>query len=295
MTRRFGTVDVVLLLTVLIWAANFSVVKAVLSHIPPLAFNTVRLVGSSTLLLAFTLLDKPRMLSRADLPRLLVLALLGHTLYQFTFIFGIDRTSASNSALLISMTPVVVALLGHMTGQERSSSLTWVGVTASVLGVYLVMDPSSANGGSIVGDLLILGAAICWAFYTVGSKSLLGRLGPLRLSAYTMALGSLFYIPFGIPSLLRVQLEQVPWTAWLGTVYSFVFALSAGYFFWYYAVSRLGATRTAIYSNLTPVTGLAIAWLTLGENVSVRQMLGAAVILVSTYLVRQSRITETEV
>ncbi|MEE9264233.1 MAG: DMT family transporter, partial [Vicinamibacteria bacterium] len=65
--------------------------------------------------------------------------------------------------------------------------------------------------------------------------------------------------------------------------------------FWYYAVSRVGATRTAIYSNLTPVAGLAIAWLTLGENVSVRQMLGAAVILVSIYLVLQSRITETEV
>ncbi len=255
MTRRLGTVDVVLLLTVLIWAANFSVVKAVLAHIPHLAFNTVRLVGSSTLLLAFTLLDKPRVLSRADLPRLLVLALLGHTLSPFTFIFGIDRTSAGNSALLISMTPVVVALLGHMTGQERPSSLTWAGVTASVLGVDLVMDPSSTNGGDTIGDLLILAAAVCWAFYTVGSKSLLGRLGPLRFSAYTMALGSLFYIPFGIPSLLRVQLEQVPWTAWLGTVYSFVFALSAAYFFWYYAVSRVGATRTAIYSNLTPVAG----------------------------------------
>ncbi len=209
MTRRFGTVDVVLLLTVLIWATNFSVVKAVLSHIPPLAFNTVRLVGSSTLLLAFTLLDKPRTVSRADLPRLLVLALLGHTLYQFTFVFGIDRTSAANSALLFSMTPVVVAVLGHMTGQERSSSLTWVGVTASVLGVYLVMDPSSTNGGDTIGDLLILAAAICWAFYTVGSKSLLGRLGPLRLSAYTMTLGSLFYIPFGIPSLRRLPFEQV--------------------------------------------------------------------------------------
>ena len=157
------------------------------------------------------------------------------------------------------------------------------------------MDPSSTNGGDTIGDLLILAAAVCWAFYTVGSKSLLGRLGPLRFSAYTMALGSLFYIPFGIPSLLRVQLEQVPWTAWLGTVYSFVFALSAAYFFWYYAVSRVGATRTAIYSNLTPVAGLAIAWLTLGETVSVRQMLGAAVILVSIYLVLQSRITETEV
>ncbi len=293
--RRFGTVDIVLLLMVLIWAANFSVVKAVLSHIPPLAFNTVRLVGSSTLLLAFTLVDKPRTLSRADLPRLLVLALLGHTLYQFTFVFGIDRTSASNSALLISMTPVVVALLGHLTGQERSSSLTWVGVTASILGVYLVIDPSSTNGGDTIGDLLILAAAICWALYTVGSKSLLGRLGPLRLSAYTMALGSLFYIPFGIPSLLRLQFERVPWTAWLGTAFSFVFALSAAYFFWYYAVSRVGATRTAAYSNLTPVAGLAIAWLTLGENVSVRQILGAAVILLGVYLVRQSRIAETEV
>ena len=294
MTRRFGTVDIVLLLTVLIWAVNFSVVKAVLAHIPPLAFNTVRLVGSSALLMAFTLVDKPRPMSRGDLPKLLVLALVGHTLYQFTFVFGIDRTSASNSALLISVTPVAVALLGHVTGQERASSLTWIGVAASILGVYLVIDPSSPTG-SLVGDLLIVASSICWAFYTVGSKSLLGRLGPLRLSAYTMALGSLFYIPFGIPSLLSIPFEQIPWTAWLGTAFSFVFALSAAYFFWYYAVSRVGATRTAIYSNLTPVAGLVIAWLTLGESVLVRQIIGTTVILLGVYLVRQSRIAEAEV
>jgi drug/metabolite transporter (DMT)-like permease len=291
MKRWFGIVDLVLLLTVLIWAANFSVAKAVLSHIPPLAFNTIRLVGASAILLGLTLFDRPRTMTRSDLPRMLLLALVGHTFYQFSFVFGLDRTTASNSALLIAMTPVVVALLGQATGEEKPSFLTWLGVAASVFGAYLVIDGSSTTGGSTFGDLLILTASVCWAIYTVGSKSLLPRIGALRLSAYTMTAGSLFFIPFGIPSLFRISYQEVPWSAWVGTVYSFVFALSAAYFFWYYAVSRIGATRTAIYSNLTPVAGLVIAWLTLGERVSWRQIVGAGVILGSIYLVRRSRIT----
>jgi drug/metabolite transporter (DMT)-like permease len=287
--RWFGTVDVVMLLTVLFWAANFSIAKAVLSYIPPLAFNTIRLVGSSAIMLGLSLLQPARPISRSQIGRILFLGLTGHTAFQLFFILGLDATSASNSAIFMGMTPVTVAVVSMMAGAEKPSARTWLGICSSVFGVYLVITPADTTGSSTLGDLLILSATVCWAIYTVGSQPLLKSLGTLRVTTYTMTAGTVFFVPFGLPSLSKLSFSEVPWTAWAGTVYSFVFALSAAYFFWYYAVSRVGPTRTSVYSNLTPVAALLIAWLALGEHISLRQIIGTTIILTSIYLVRTSR------
>jgi len=279
-----------MLLTVMIWGVNFSVVKASISHIPGMAFNVFRLVGCSTILLGLSFFAPSVSLTRRELGRILFLGLVGHTLYQFCFIFAIDATTASNSALIMAMTPVMVAAIGALTGVEKSGLNSWLGIFTSVVGVYLVMSSSSATGGSLWGDLLMLSATLCWSIYTVASKDLLQRHGPLKVTTYSMLMGSAFFVPFGIPTVLRMPTEQIPWAAWVGLVYSFVFALTIAYLAWYYAVSRVGPTRTAVYSNLTPAAALLTSWLALGERILPTQLVGAAVIFLGIYLVRTSAV-----
>ncbi len=288
--RRFGLVDLALLSTVAIWAVNFSVVKATLGHIPPLAFNTIRLIGSCAIMWGLTRFSTPTPLTRRDLGRILILGVVGHTLYQFLFILGINVTSASNSALLLGTTPVMVATIGASLRVERVSAISWVGILISVLGAYLVLGSSKTSDNNLVGDLLVLAATLCWSTYTVLSKSLLERHSPLKVTTYTMTVGTLLFVPFGIPSLYRLPWSEIPWTAWLGTIYSFAFALSAAYLFWYYAVSRVGPTRTAVYANLIPAVALLVSWLALGETMQPKQLAGAAVIFLGIYLVRRSRV-----
>ncbi len=278
-----------MLLTVLIWGINFSVVKASISHIPGMAFNVFRLVGCSAILVGLNLFAPSSSLTRQDLGRIVFLGLVGHTLYQFCFIFAIDATTASNSALIMGMTPVMVAAIGAFTGVERSGLRSWIGIFTSVVGVYLVMSASKATGGNLQGDLLMLSATLCWYIYTVASKDLLQRHGPLKVTTYSMLIGSALFVPFGIPAVMRLPTDQIPWAAWAGLVYSFVFALSVAYLAWYFAVSRVGPTRTAVYSNLTPVVALLTSWLALGERILPTQLAGAAVIFMGIYLVRGAR------
>ncbi len=279
-------VDAGLLAVVVVWAVNFSVVKAVLADLPPLAFNTLRLVGASLLLLAIAWFVPGKPVAPDDRWRLVLLALVGHTAYQFLFIFGIHRTTATNSAILLGTTPLFVAVLARLFGIERPARRTWLGILVSMLGVYLVLRRSGPIGGDLLGDLLILAATVCWATYTVLGKPLLDRYGLVRTNAYTIAIGSLFFLPAGIPSLAAVSLTDVPTSAWWGTLYSLVFALVVAYCLWYYAVSRIGPSRTSVFSNLVPVAAMAIAWLTLGERVTVDQILGTLVILAGIHLVR---------
>lgn len=289
MVKHPFSVDAALLGTVFIWAINFSVVKLVLRDLNPFAFNTVRLIGASIVFLVLARFTPgPGILPR-DRLRFVGLALVGHTAYQLLFISGIDETTASNSAILLGLTPVFVAILSALLTRERSSSRVWIGISISVLGVYLVLHDSSRLGGSFRGDAFTLAATLCWATYTVVGQPAVARYGLFKTNAYTMALGTLFFLPFGVPALASVSPDSVPAIAWLGTAYSFVFALVVAYSCWYFAVSRIGPTQTAVYSNLMPVAALAIAHFWIGEPIGGLQLVGAMTIFVGIYTVRRAR------
>jgi drug/metabolite transporter (DMT)-like permease len=281
----FNKADVGLLLTVLIWGVNFSVVKAALAYIPPLAFNAFRLAGATLILLLLVPLGPKTTLTRREFWQVCLLGVVGHTGYQLAFILGIHVTSAGNSALMLAMTPVMVAVIGTLIGWEKVGAGAWLGIFLSVFGVYLVM-ASQSSGDGLMGDLLVLLATLCWSAYTVAGRGLVGKHGPIKVTAYSMVFGTILFLPFAVPSLAGLTPHQVPWTAWAGTAFSFVFAISVAYFFWYYGVSRVGPTRTAIYSNLTPVIALGTSFLALGEDIVVEQIAGAAVILLGIHLVR---------
>jgi O-acetylserine/cysteine efflux transporter len=135
-----------------------------------------------------------------------------------------------------------------------------------------------------------LAATLCWATYTVAGQPAVARYGLFKTNAYSMALGTVMFLPFGVPALVAVPLESVPSIAWLGTAYSFVFALVVAYSCWYFAVSRIGPTQTAIYLNLMPVVAFAIAHFWVGEPIGALQLVGAAIIFVGIYNVRRARL-----
>jgi drug/metabolite transporter (DMT)-like permease len=281
-------VDAALVATILMWAVNFSVVKFALRNFTPMAFTGIRLVLASLCFLALARLSPGPSLLASDRKRLVVLGLVGHTIYQVLFIQGIQATTASNSAILLGLTPVFVALLGLHFSTDAPCAGVFVGIGISILGVYLVLHDSSRVGGSLLGDALTLGATFCWSLHTVLSQPVVARYGPLRTSAWAISIGSLAFLPLSVPELYRMSPASIPASAWWALGYSIVFSLVVAYGLWYFAVGRIGPTQTAIYSNLTPVAAVIVAYLALGEPVGRLQLVGAVVIFVGIYLVRRT-------
>ena len=111
-------------------------------------------------------------LPRGALARLIVLGVVGNTLYQFAFISGLERTTASNSALILASMPTIVAVMavGARTGAGPSQVLGGVLVaTLACPGSWRRGDRASSS--QLTGDLLTLAAVVCWAGYTLGSPS----------------------------------------------------------------------------------------------------------------------------
>jgi drug/metabolite transporter (DMT)-like permease len=291
---RFSAVDLMLVTMSFIWGVNFSAVKGALADFSPLSFNAIRF-GTSSLILLSLLWIRERSVgvSRKHVGRFFLLALIGNTVYQLFFIMGIARTTATDSALILATTPIFIVLFGAVLKVEKITSRIVQGVILSFTGIVMIIlgsgKPLTITDQSLIGDLLIVANPICWSIYTVLSKPMLKEYSPLKLTAVTMAIGTVPLILVSIPSLSTENWAAISTNAWLGLAFSAVFAIAIGYTLWYTGVSRIGSSRTALYDNLVTVFAVASAWILLSESMTAIQIVGAVLVFVSLYVARRNR------
>lgn len=295
--RRFTGTDLIMTGVVLIWGINFSAVKFALGGLAPLAFNTLRFgVATVVLLVIMRLRGESFWLRRQDILPVFILGFGGHTLYQAFFINGMARTTPAIGALLMATSPLFVVIYGMLLGLERPRRTVIAGILLSFIGTLLLIAGGqgelSLRRDALLGDLLILLAAMMWAAYTLGGKSLLARYSPLKLNALTMIPGTLLLALISAPALAGQDWGAVSAGQWGAWAYSTTFAVVVAYVLWYTSVQRVGGARTAVYSNLTPVVATVASWLLMGERLAPLQILGAAVVIAGILLTRRGRPTQ---
>lgn len=287
---------------VVIWGANYSVLKVAFQEIPQQPFNALRMVIASIVFaFAITVIlnrakkgaTPPRMLFtrepllRRDVLSLAALGLVGHFAYQLSFVSGVALTSVANSSLIIGATPVCVALAGAALGRERVSRMHWIGAAVSAIGIWIVVGMGAGLGGDhLTGDVLIFVSVACWTVYTVGAATLLKRHSPLFVTGTSMAMGAVPYVIVTIPQMADVDWAAVSAWTWWALVFSSLFALCLAYLIWYAAVQKIGMARTSIYSNLVPIAAMSVAALWLGEALTPQKLVGAALVLSGVALTR---------
>jgi drug/metabolite transporter (DMT)-like permease len=284
-----GWTELALGVMVLVWGVNFAIVKHALEDFDPLAFNALRFALASVLVLVVLRMQGPLTLpDRADLPRILVLGLVGNLVYQLCFILGLDRTTAGTAAVVLALTPLVTAFLSRLTGHERPGRRTWVGGALSVVGIALVSGAGARVAGNeaLVGTAILLVACFAWALYTVGARPLVERYGSVPTTVWTLWTGAVGILAVGVPGLRAQQWDTIRPEAWGGLAFSATFAIALAYLIWYRGVERIGNTRTAIFSNLTPIVALAAGALLLAERPSLAALTGVALTLGGVMVVR---------
>ena len=278
-----------MLLVCLIWGVNFSVTKLAIGQIPPLPFTAIRFALASLLLwMVLRLTEEPAVLPPSEIRRLVVLGVVGNTCYQLLFILGLAHTSATNSSLILSMVPTVVAVFAGLLGLERVTPKMWLGIGLGTLGVALVIAASGMkfSTGSLTGDLLTVAAVLCWAGYTVGLRTLAPGFTPLRVTTVTTIAGMPGLALAGLPGLLVLQWGTVGAEAWWALAYATVLSLVVAYLLWNRSVQAVGGTRTAIYMCITPLVAVGAAWVVLGEHARPLQAIGAVLIIAGVLLTR---------
>jgi drug/metabolite transporter (DMT)-like permease len=290
-SKKIG--HLLLVIVVLTWGANYGIIKSAFEDLPPVFFGAIRFTLCGILVLLLTLKwEKSISIQKKDLWKVAWVGILGIGIYQILWSVGLNLTSASNSALILSTTPLWGALYVHLIEKESVNKKQYLYMLVSLFGVVLVILKPTArlhfSLDTLAGDLLTLIAAFCAAvFLSVWSKPLLKVYSPLRLMGYCMMIGSLV-LWLAVPFLATpVALNQVGAKSWWVLGYAILLSGIIGHVSYYGGIERLGVTRSMVYLYFIPLWAILFNYL-LGEKIFPQQILGGILILLSTHRVLRS-------
>lgn len=282
--------DFLLLCVSAIWGANLVAVKFLLGDLSPVNVILIRFITGSVLLFLLLFFLEDVKVPPRDIWRLTLLGAVGIALYQFLFTFALKYTSAVNVGILINMSPIYGGFLSSLFGYEKFVKKRLLAIVTGFIGVYILMtkgDWASFMGGDVAGNVLALLASLSWALYTILSKPLLEKHSPLKVTAYSMAAGSIL-LGFFVPSFFDWgELARLSLTGWLIVIFSIIFSIVIAFFLWYRGVARIGASRTMIYQYCVPAFGAIAAYFVLSETLHFSQLIGGSIIFLSVYLARR--------
>jgi drug/metabolite transporter (DMT)-like permease len=278
------------LLAVFVWGVSFPVMKGLMTVMSPLTLMVARgLVSCCVLAIALRRTGGWRAPAPEDLPALLAAGLIGFTVNQILYSWGLHLTTASHSGLIFTITPLFVFGVSQALGHVRLGRRDVLGLGLGVIGAGLIIGwpaRGAAGGASVLGDLLTVGAAITWGVWTILAAPILGRRGTLAGTFWITLTGTFGLVPFALPGLLE-QDWRLPWWAFVGVLYAGTAGGALGSLLWYAAVRRLGAARTAIYANMESFFAVLAAALLLGERVAATSLVGGAAVVAGVVLTRR--------
>lgn len=221
-----------------------------------------------------------------------LLGLTGVFAYNAFFFVGLQSTSAVNGALVIAMNPVVTLLFSAVVLREKIGWPQMLGFLFSASGVLLVISNGSWDVIRHIrfqqGDILLLGAVISWASYSIIGKRVMQHVTPLAATAWSTVIGSVALVIVTLGQNGFGQIMTVSLRVWADWIYMAIFATVLGFLWWNQGVKQAGAARAAVFINLVPIFTMLIS-VAIGQPIGLNH--GVAVILVISGVLLATQVT----
>jgi drug/metabolite transporter (DMT)-like permease len=282
-----------LVLMAVFWSGVFPAVNIVLKSMGLFTSVFLRFSIAAVILLLLLRLREQRLprLSPREFVMVLVLGVLGISVYNCLFSYGLTLVEASRAALIVPTNPAFTALFAAILLKERLGAVRATGVALSVLGALWVLARgdfqtlSSFEFG--VGEAVLVACIFMWSGYTLLGRVALSTLSPLALTAYVMAFGS---APLALFAWLEhSSLAGVTWQGWAALGYLVAFGTVLPFLWFYEGVKTLGAARAAQFINLVPPLAVLESVLLLDESVTPGLLAGMALVAAGLYLTNKPR------
>ena len=284
--------EALILVTVVIWGANYPLAKFGLGGMHPFVFNAIRYITAAAVLMMVsasrpgTIKIDPR-----DRWKLLWAGLVANVLYQVVFIIGLDMTTSGNSAVILSTSPLWTVFLHARMHHENIPRPMLAGMVLSVIGVFFIILGSGKSfgfsGREFEGGCILLVAAFLWGLNTNLQKPLLRTYSPTHLSVILISVGAVGLTGLAVPYAVHAN-DGLPGLPYLfAAVLSGAFSIGIGNLFWSYGVKVLGPGKTSSFNNLVPVIALVLSYVYLQERLVPVQIAGAAMTIAGVWAARR--------
>ena len=274
---------VALTIMALLFGLSFVATKYALKSIPPFTLIFLRFFIALFFLGAIYLRRRQGKLDPDDRRRMFLTSLIVPGLYFLAETYGLKFSSATSVALLVSTIPIFAAIFAFLLINERIPLWRGVGIALSVIGVGIILTavPGEVTGWQMVraGNLLALGAAICAALYMVLGRELLAKYSPLTITTLQALFAVLIFLPLSGMELFTHRWANFNALTFLTVVYLALFCSVLAFFLWNYGISRLEASKAAVFTNLVPVFTVFGSYFWLGEKIHLGQIFGGALVI----------------
>ncbi|MDM0025181.1 DMT family transporter [Variovorax saccharolyticus] len=273
-----------------IWGLNVAAVKVLTGFFDP------TLVAALRMLVACVALSLIVLWKRCGLPSLswrqggaiVICAILMVYFNQILFAEGLHRSTATNGALIMALSPLVSALLAAVAFRER---LTWprmcgVGLGFAGVAAVVLSHPGAGLSSAGVGDMLLVAGVVSFAAGGAIVQRLARNLNALTISWAIYVVGSLLLpLHASLESPAMGLKDLFPgWRPWAFILFSGVMATALSNLVWNRAIARIGVARTAVFLYWVPVFGVVFAALLLGERLTPWHFFGFLSVMLGTYL-----------
>ena len=290
--KKTNRAALMIIICMFFWGSVFPIAKILLVDISGASLALYRFV------IAVLSLGIYMKLRRITLPHLtlfqwmmlLLVGMFGVGGFNIALFSGLQQTSATNAALIMSLSPIVTSLLSAILSKQWITKKQCISLVISFSGVVLVITNGSMDRLIQLnvnhGDLIIMVAMLAWSSYTICSQKLNTWAATIPYTQITMAAGLFSLLIFSFIQVDSHAWQEVQTLSVIGLVevlYLGLFSTVIGYLFWIQGVSDLGPAKASIFYNLVPVFAALIS-LMFGQVLTEVQLTGMAIVLLGLTL-----------
>jgi len=277
------------LLVTFLWSTSFVIIKIGLSEIPPLTFAGLRYTIAFICLLplAFTKKNSEqiKILNKRDWLKLSLLGIFFYAFTQGTQFLGLSLLPAVTVSLWLNLTPLIVAVMAIFLIKEFPTTLQWIGVLLFIAGIFTYFFPINLIENQVTG-LIVMTVGVL----ANSASAVLGRninrdtkINPIVVTIISMGVGLIILLISGIviQGLPSISFQNILYLLWLAVVNT-----ALAFTIWNFTLRTLSAMESSIINGTMLIQIALLAWLFLGEEISIKEGLGMLIAASGALLVQ---------
>jgi drug/metabolite transporter (DMT)-like permease len=283
---------------VCVWGAAFIFAKFAMTQIPPMTLAFVRFALATPVLIAITgrtrsSRESIKLALRKDFWSFSILALSGITLQFVLEFYSLRFISATQGSIIMNLQAIFAMLLSAVFLKEALTTRKVAGVFIAFSGVIVItirnVTLTSLSFIDPIGVLVMVGAALCWATYSVYGKNVLQRYSNEIATSCAFLLGTLYLVPFALSENKMGALLNLSWLTWFSIFFLAIPSSVVAYVIWNHLIRAIDVTKVLVTLYIVPIPTAIMSYLLLGETFTYYMVLGAILVIVGIYLTESSK------
>jgi len=274
------------------WGLGAPLGKTVLAGgVTPLLLTDFRVVGAAALFWILSLFTKPEPIPHKDLLGIFFASMLGILLNQGMFVFGLSHTSPINASIITTSMPIVTMVMAAIFLREPVTKLKVGGVFFGAIGALVLIVGGSAvgDGGSVLGDAMVLAAQISFSCYLVFFKRLTAKYTPVTLMKWMFTYAAICLVPFSYSEWFSVDWSVVPAPVLWGVALFVLGPTFVSYLLLPVGQRNLRPTVTSMYNYVQPIVASAVAVWAGMDEFTIGKAVAVVLVFAGVFLVSKSK------